>query len=136
METYRPVEEIIKEAKQTLQDAQQLHFLLEYNNLPGEFIFSPERHRLITHSFDDLQKAREILKAKYNWSDSLGNKFYACGKVIAVYYPPEDLPLPLHFNLWLECPPEKFPKEILGNCKLVSVTPNPEYTLVCKTEKE
>jgi len=113
----------------------QLDALVEVEKLtiPGRFVYSPPADsRLCVKNLDELHEARGVLRKKYGWQDAIANKFYSCGIVIATYRPAETVKLPLPFELWLEAPPETFPQEVLGKCKLVLSDTVQEYDVICE----
>jgi hypothetical protein len=125
-------EEIIKQAHNIIAMADKLKVLSE-TDLPGEFIFSPPfSSRLCVRTLAELHEARAKLKVLFGWKDMIENKFFSCGDVIVTFRPTEDVKLPIPFALWVEGPPETFPKELLGDCRLVPAQNNEvNYNIVC-----
>lgn len=130
MYLYRTIEEMEKDALQAIESLKGLRALMPLN-LPGKFVFSPpDNSRITVSSLAELHEVRSLLREHFGWKDKIANKFYSCGVVIATYRPTEDVKLPIPFELWVEAPPELFPKEILGDCHLKPYTRN-EYNVVC-----
>ncbi len=130
MRLYNSIEEIKQTANAMLEQAGALEKLVALD-LPGRFIFSPPTSsRLSLTSLDELHAARTALRKYFGWRDRLENKFYSCGVVIVTYVPNEEVKLPLPFQIWVEAPPESFPKELLGDCKVVEYD-RKDYNIVC-----
>ena len=129
MESLLDLETAKKDALKTLEDLEVIHELLGMD-CPGHFVFSVGRHRIKVRTMDELHEVRSALRKKFGWTDSLTGKFFSCNVVIATYAPEDGVILPFPFELWLESPPETFPKEVMGNCKLVPV-PHQEFSVIC-----
>ena len=130
-----PIEHIINEAQAVLREAEALEELNDLD-LPGVFVFAaPAGSRLVVGTLEEFHTARTVLRREFGWKDKLNNKFFSGGVAIVTFAPAEDVVLPLHFELWVESPPESFPPELLGNCKIVKCD-NPEYAIVCSAPSE
>jgi len=130
MKLSNSIEEIKQTATAMLEQADALGKLAELD-LPGRFVFSPPTcNRLCISSLDELHQARTVLREAFGWRDRMEDKFASCGVVIATYSPNEDVKLPLPFQIWVEASPELFPKELLGDCKVVKYD-REDYSIVC-----
>ena len=130
MKLFNSVEEIRQTATAMLEQSNALEELAELD-LPGHFVFSPPTgNRLCISSLDELHQARTVLRKAFGWRDHINNKFASCGAVIVTYHPNGDVKLPLPFQIWVEASPEAFPKELLGDCKVVKYD-REEYSIVC-----
>lgn len=119
-------------ATKTLEQAAAVEEVLAAG-LPGEFAFCPpDNNRVVVHTLSELHEARQKLRKLYGWEDSLTNKFASGGLIIATYEPYKSTVfcLPLPFSLWISAPPESFPLEILGNCR-IETRQSTDYTVVC-----
>jgi len=121
-------------AETTLKQIDAAQQMLELD-LPGVFVFSPPVNRITVDNMADLHAVRAILREKYGWTDELQSKFYSCGDIIVIFRPPNYDNLPVPFDLWVEAPPESFPAELLGDCKLEPRT-STEYDIVCPMKGE
>ena len=130
MELLNSIAQIKQTAAAMIEQADALEKLTALD-LPGRFVFSPPTDsRLCISSLDELHKARTVLREAFGWRDHMVNKFFSCGVVIVTYSPSEDVKLPLPFHIWVEAPPESFPKELLGDCKVVKYD-REDYNIVC-----
>ena len=130
MKLSNSVEEIKQTATAMLEQVDALEKLAVLD-LPGRFVFSPlTSSRLCITSLEELHAARTVLREAFGWKDHMENKFFSCGMVIVTYAPREDVKLPLPFQIWVEAAPDTFPKELLGDCKLVKYD-REDYSLVC-----
>jgi hypothetical protein len=130
MKLSNSIEEIRQTATAMLEQADVLGKLAELD-LPGRFVFSPPTgSRLCISSLDELHQARTVLREAFGWSDRMEDKFASCGAVIVTYSPNKDVKLPLPFQIWVEASPESFPKELLGDCKVVKYY-REDYSIVC-----
>ena len=117
-------------ATKTLEQAAAVEEVLAAG-LPGEFAFCPpDSNRVVVHTLSELHDARQKLRELYGWKDSLITKFSSGGLIIATYRPDKSVCLPLPFELWISAPPESFPPEILGDCR-IETRQSTDYTVVC-----
>lgn len=124
------IAEIRQQAEAIIEQSGVLEKLMEME-ISGHFVFSPPTgSRLCVTSLADLHEARVVLRERFGWKDHLANKFFCSGDVIVTYIPEEDVELPLPFSLWVEAPPESFPEELLGECKLERFN-RTEYNIIC-----
>lgn len=129
MKLYMTTEKIKEQAEETLKQLGKLDELIKLD-LPGQFVFSPPSHRLVVTNLDELHQARKVLRETFGWRDKVDNKFFSCGKVIVTFVP-VDTELPIHFAIWVESPPDSFPKILLGECILVKHD-EVVYNIMCK----
>ena len=130
MKLFNSIEEIRQTATAMLEQSYALEKLAELD-LPGHFVFSPPTgSRLCISSLDELHQVRTVLRETLGWRDHMNNKFASCGMVIVSYSPNEDVNLPLPFQIWVEASPESFPKELLGDCKVVKYD-REDFSIVC-----
>ena len=133
MKIDRPIEEIEQEAKDMLSQIPGLKKIVDLD-MPGRFIYSPpDSSRICVKSLAELHEVRTALRKNFGWRDYLDNKFFSCGVVIVTYRPKEGANLPLPFSIWVESPPESFPEELLGGCKLEKFEET-HYSIVCPVE--
>lgn len=130
MKLYSSIEEIRQAAIAMIDQADALEELAALD-IPGRFVFSPPAsNRLCISGVEELHVARTALRKAFGWRDRMENKFFSCGNVIVTYAPSEDVKLPLPFQIWVVAPPESFPKELLGDCKIVKYD-REDYNIVC-----
>ncbi len=126
-----PIELVKENCLKTLKQVESIE-TLQVLDLPGEFVFSPpDGNRLCVGSISELHEARSVLREKFGWKDSIGNKFFSQGRVIVTYQPDESVELPLPFELWVEAEPAQFPTQLLGDCRIVESPAIPDYSIVC-----
>jgi len=84
--------------------------------------------RLVITKLSDLTEARKILRKLFgSWKDEYHHSFYATGVAISTWIDDRH-----PWQLWMECPIEEFPKELLpsDSCQWVETT-SKDYNLVC-----
>lgn len=123
------VEDLRQKAISTLDQLTEFEKMLELD-IPGNFVFDTGLSRLVVETLPELSAARKALRKHFKWKDHIALKFYCNGRIIVTYRPDESIKLPLPFELWVNAPPETFPKELLGGCILQPVESD-DYTIVC-----
>ena len=127
---FSDVNDIREQAKKMAEQFKGLEKLIKME-IPGRFVFAPPHSsRLCVETLSDLHEARKILRDKFGWEDQLNNKFYSCGNIIATYQPDASVDLPFFFSLWVDAPADRFPSELLGNCKVEKVS-RETYDIIC-----
>ena len=101
------------------------------NDCKFEIVFSSGCSRVVINKLSDLHEARAFMTRLYgSWKDTFIHSFFSAGVTISTW---KDKNHP--WAIWLECPINEFPKELLPSdtCHWETYTSN-KYSLVCEKE--